>query len=82
MLRVRPDEFGTREAEVEELYAIPENRAVLAGTILEQVRRAAFGLGARRIFVTFAYPDVARRYYFGRHGFRPDRPGYLMRLLP
>jgi hypothetical protein len=82
VITVRPDEFGTHEAEIEELYAIHKNRQVFAGMILEQVCREAFGLGARRLFVALAPSDVARRYYFARHGFRPDRAGNVMRLLP
>jgi hypothetical protein len=82
IVAIRPDEFGTHEAEIEELYAIHKNRAALASLILEQVCRDVFGLGARGLFVAVAPSDVTRRCYFGLHGFGPDRPGYLMRLLP
>jgi hypothetical protein len=76
------DEFGTREAELDELYAIRENRAALASAILDQVCLEAYRLGARRMFVAITPSDVGRRYYFARHGFSPDRTGRVMRLLP
>ena len=82
VLAIRRDAFGTREAEIEELYALPKNRVALAAAILEGVCDAAFTRGARRIFVALAQSEIGRRYFFARHGFAPDRTGYGMRLLP
>lgn len=65
ILALRRDELGTRVAEIEELYAVRDDRIAHASAILEQVCREAFGLGVRRIFVALAPFDVGRRYYFG-----------------
>lgn len=82
VLTLLRDELGTRVAEIEELYAVPEGRNALASAILEQVCREAFGLGVRRIFVALAPFDVGRRYYFRRHGFDASNAGAVVRLLP
>jgi hypothetical protein len=82
VLTQRRDELGTRVAEIEELYVVPDGRRALASAILEQVCREAFGLGVRRIFVALRPFDVGRRYYFWRHGFDPSYAGPVVRLLP
>jgi hypothetical protein len=82
VLMQRHDELGTRIAEIEELYAVPNGRRALASAILEQICREAFGLGVRRIFVALRPFDVGRRYYFLRHGFDPSHAGPVVRLLP